>query len=93
MRVKPLLPAAGLLVVAGCAGHVTVPSAGIDHPANPHAAAAPLPTPPMIPVAEKTLPAKHGMQGMNHGSLQGMQGMEHKGMEGMKRMEGMQHDH
>jgi len=98
MYVNPFLLAAGLLAVAGCAGNVTIPSLGLDHPANPRAAAAPLPPPPIVPEAKKVMADMQGMQGMNHGSMKGMQGMDHgsmQGMEGMSMaggaMEGMDH--
>lgn len=93
MRVRPLLLAASALAVAGCAGNVTIPSPGLDHPANPQAAAAPLPPLPSVPDA--TAPTGGGMQGMNHGSMRGMDhgssmpGMDHGSMQGMQGMRGM----
>ncbi len=101
MYVKPFLLAAGLLAVAGCAGNVTIPSLSLDHPANPQAAAAPLPSPPVVPKAQKVMAdmqgmegMDHGSMGMNHGSMQGMQGMDNGAMQGMdhgsmKGMDGM----
>jgi hypothetical protein len=87
MYVRSLLLATALLALAGCAGNVTVPPPGLEHPANPKAAAAPLPPSPTIPEVSK--PMRGGMQGMNHGS---MQGMDHGSMEGMRHgsMQGMQ---
>jgi hypothetical protein len=83
MSVKPYLLAAGLFVVAGCAGNVTVPSPGLDHPANPQAAAASPPPDTMIPVAGKSPQAMDGMQGINHSSIPSMQGMDHGSMGNM----------
>lgn len=70
MRVKSFVLAAGLLAVAGCAGNVSVPPPGPDHPANPRAAAAP----------GKEAGTMGGMRRMNHGS---MRGMDHGSMKGM----------
>ncbi len=96
MYVKPYLLAAGLLAVAGCAGNVTIPSLGLDHPANPRAAAAPLSPPPIVPEAKKVMADMRGMRGMNHGSMKEMQEMDHGSMKGMDQdsmqgMEGEQH--
>ena len=87
MYVRSLLLATALLALAGCAGNVTVPPPGLEHPANPKAAAALLPPSPTIPEVSK--PMRGGMQDMNHGS---MQGMDHGSMEGMRHgsMQGMQ---
>ncbi|MGH8502918.1 MAG: cupredoxin domain-containing protein [Gammaproteobacteria bacterium] len=52
--------------MAGCAGNVTIPSLGLDHPANPRAAAAPLPPTPTVPEAKKVMADMRGMQG--HGA-------------------------
>lgn len=92
MWVKSLLLAAGALAVAGCAGNVTIPSPGLDHPANPQAAAAPLPPLPSVPDA--TAPTGGGMDhdssmpGMDHGSMRGMEGMR-----GMPDTEHGAHEH
>jgi hypothetical protein len=40
-RVLPGLLVLTLLAIAGCAGSVTIDPPGVDHPANPNAAAAP----------------------------------------------------
>jgi uncharacterized protein involved in copper resistance len=93
--VKSLLLAAGLLGLAGCASNVTIPSPGLDHPANPQAAAAPLSPPPTIPTSSVFLKEDsltRGMNGMremqNMKSMEemnpsSMQGMDHEYMEGM----------
>lgn len=87
MYVRWLLLATALLALAGCAGNVTVPPPGLEHPANPKAAAALLPPSPTIPEVSKFV--RGGMHDMNHGS---MQGMDHGSMEGMRHgsMQGMQ---
>lgn len=85
MDIQSLTLAAGLLALTGCAGNVTVPSLGLDHPANPRAAVAPLPTLPTVPKAKK---ATAGMQGMDH-DVESMNHSRH--MEGMD-MEGMSHE-
>jgi hypothetical protein len=101
MYVRSLLLATALLALAGCAGNVTVPPPGLDHPANPQAAAAPSLPPLTIPEArEPTGAGMQGMQGMNHGSMKGMEkikgisGKEDvKDKEGMEGMEGGYHAH
>jgi hypothetical protein len=105
MCVKASLLAMVMLAGAGCAGNVTIPSAGIDHPANPRAAAAPLSSDSMIPLLKKRPQTIEGMQGMNHGSMQdtdhgNMQGadygLRHSNMpsrQGMPDTEGVQHEH
>lgn len=96
MYVRSLLLATALLALAGCAGNVTVPPPGLEHPANPKAAAALLPPSPTIPEVSK--PVRGGMQDMNHGSIQGMdhgsmEGMRHGSMQGMQGMDhGGTHD-
>jgi uncharacterized cupredoxin-like copper-binding protein len=84
MYVKSFLLAAGLLALTGCVGNVTIPSLGLDHPANPQAAAAPLPPPPTVPKAKKVMVDMQGMQGMDHGS---MGGMKHGSMQRMQEMD------
>jgi hypothetical protein len=84
MYVRSLLLATALLALAGCAGNVTVPPPGLEHPANPKAAAALLPPSPTIPEVSK--PVRGGMQDMNHGS---MQGMDHGSMQDMEEMQGI----
>ncbi|MGI8740847.1 MAG: hypothetical protein ACR2KU_14975 [Gammaproteobacteria bacterium] len=78
MYVKSFLLAVGLFALTGCAAGITIPSLSPDHPANPHAAAAPLPAPPSVPEANKV---KAGMR-----EMKGMQGMDHD-------MQGMPHAH
>ncbi len=78
MYFKSLLLVAGLLVLTGCVRNITVQPLSPDHPANPHAAAAPLPAPPSVPEANKV---KAGMR-----EMKGMQGMDHD-------MQGMPHAH
>lgn len=96
MCVRSFVLAAALLAVTGCAGNVTAPLPGLDHPANPKAAAAPLPPSPTIPEASEPMGGgMQGMQGMSNGSVQGidhgsMKGMNHGSMQGMQGMEGMQ---
>jgi hypothetical protein len=86
-----------MLAVASCAGNVTIPSAGINHPANPRAAAPPLSSGPMIPLLKKRPQTIEGMQGMNHGSVQGMDhGLRQKNMlrpQDMPDTGGVQHEH
>lgn len=109
MCVKSLVLAAGLSAVAGCAGNVTIPPLGLDHPANPQAAAAPLPPSARTPLVENDATAMDGMQEMDHGAMKGMdhgskKGMNHESMQGMgqgsmksapgmKDMEGPHHEH
>ncbi len=91
MRVIPfrsgLLASAGVLLIAGCASHVTLPEFEADHPANPNAAAAPVTSPSQALAADEST-------SMVEKAGAGMPGMEHsKDMEGMKGMEGMDHGH
>jgi len=88
MCAKPYLLAAGLFVVAGCAGNVTSPSPGLDHRANPQAAAASTPPATRIPVVGESPQAMDGIQGINHGSMPSMQGMDHHSMGNMAGMNG-----
>jgi uncharacterized cupredoxin-like copper-binding protein len=85
-----LLAGTGMLFVTGCASNVELPKLGDNHPANPQAAAAPLPPPPTIPEAQKgmeDMQRMRGMEGMQ--GMQGMQGMNHGSMQRMEGMEGM----
>lgn len=107
MCVKLFVLAAGLSAVVGCAGNVTIPSLGLDHPANPQAAAAPLPLSATIPALENDATTMGGMRNMDHGSKKGMnhdamQDMGHgsmksapamKDMEEMEQNEGSHHEH
>lgn len=45
LRAGLIIPAAVLVGATGCTAGVAVPPPGADHPANPQAAAAPLPMP------------------------------------------------
>ena len=98
MNANPLLMAAGLLLLAGCASDVTVPPVALNHPANPSAPEAPITPlsqtlasydPIQSPAPEKWPKASMDeMQGMDHGSMKGMdhgqmKGMDHSSMAGM----------
>ena len=102
MYVKSFVFAVGLVTLTGCAGTLAIPALGLDHPANPWAAAAPVPVAPTVPHSTLRASAKaspqaamagmegmQGMQEMNHGP---MQGMDHGSMQGMDHgsMEGME---
>jgi hypothetical protein len=95
-----------MLLLAGC-GSTAVPPLPSDHPANPAAAEAPLPSPSQTLAIDETalphgeiIPAalKPEMGGMRHdmGGMAGMghdmKGLQHDhGMEDMKGMGGMKH--
>lgn len=91
MCAKAFLLASVMLVIAGCAGNVTIPYVGINHPANPRAAATPPSSNRVIPFMEKNPQAAEGMQGLTHDS---MQGMDHRSTGSMNpgSTEGMNHD-
>jgi hypothetical protein len=82
-----------MLLLAGC-GNTTVPPLPPNHPANPAATEAPLPSPSQtLAIDETTLPhsgiapaaLKPEMGGMQH-DMGGIGGMQHD-------MKSMQHDH
>ena len=84
MYIKSLLLAMGLLTVAGCAGNVTVPPLGLDHPANPQAAAA---SPSrLLALDANPAPAQKRHSAMDHSSMSGMNmgEMNHSGMSEMQ---------
>jgi hypothetical protein len=105
MYVKSFVFAVGLVTLTGCAGTVAIPALGLDHPANPQAAAAPLPPVPTLPESSSAAVAQvsphAGVAGIDHGSTGGMQGRRetnHGAKQGMldmdvaqDSMEGMGH--
>lgn len=97
MCVKAYLLVMVMLAAASCAGNVTIPSAGIDHPANPRAAVAPPSSEPMIPLLNKRPQTIEGTHGMHHNSMQGMDhGLRQRNMptrQDLPDTEGVQHEH
>ena len=96
MRFRIILSMVAVLLLCGCA-HTTSPPLPSNHPANPAAAVAPLPSlSQTLAIDDSTLPQpgtspaalKPEMGGMTHD----MKGMQHDhDMGGMKDMAGMKH--
>jgi mono/diheme cytochrome c family protein len=81
MNANPLLMAAGLLLLGGCALDVTVPPVALNHPANPGAPESPItPLAQTLQTSDPVIAPADSMKGMNHDS---MKGMEHGSMQGM----------
>ena len=86
MTVRMVVAVCMLMAVAGCT-HATLPAPAIDHPANPAAEAAPLPSvsdtldvtaslaglPPVETHQESAMPPGHQMMG----PMEDMPGMQH----------------
>jgi hypothetical protein len=76
MRLRFIFGMVIMLLLAGC-GSTAVPPLPSDHPANPAAAEAPLPSPFQTLAIDETTPAlKPEMGGMQH-DMKGMGGMKH----------------